>query len=120
MPPTVIVLTLGRRRRSAALAARPAHAINRAPPVCVRETWLLVAVPVGDAPVVLAPLPVLWLCGPPGELRGQPAAVLARAHEAAVTQAAALEHAGIGDVRIDTSGHSVEDVADEIIKRVGW
>jgi adenylylsulfate kinase-like enzyme len=61
--------------------------------------------------------------GPPiaGDvLRGQPAAVLDRAHEAAVVQAAALERANIGDVRIDTDGRSVDDVAHEIIRRAGW
>lgn len=61
--------------------------------------------------------------GPPiagDELRGQPAAVLARAHEAAVAQAAALEHADIGDVRIDTHGRSVEVAAREIVERAGW
>jgi hypothetical protein len=49
--------------------------------------------------------------GPPiagDELRGQPAAVLAQAHEAAVTQAAALGRAGIGDVSVDTDGRSVD------------
>lgn len=61
--------------------------------------------------------------GPPiaGDvLRGQPAAVLAQAHEAAATQAAALEHATIGDVRIDTDGRSVDDITGEIAKRVRW
>ncbi|GAA3348441.1 hypothetical protein GCM10020358_66970 [Amorphoplanes nipponensis] len=61
--------------------------------------------------------------GPPiagDELRGRPAVVLARAREAAVAQAAALESADIGDVRIDTDGRTVEDVADEISKRRGW
>lgn len=61
--------------------------------------------------------------GPPiagDELRGQSAAVLAQAWEAAVAQAAALDRADIGDVLIDTDGHSVKDVADEITKRVGW
>ncbi len=61
--------------------------------------------------------------GPPvaGDvLRGQSAAVLAQAHEAAAMQAAALEHAGIGDVRIDTDGGSVDDVTGEIAERVRW
>jgi hypothetical protein len=61
--------------------------------------------------------------GPPiagDELRGRPAAVLARAHEAAVAQAAALDRADLGDVRIDTDGRSVEDIAQEIIRRAGW
>ncbi|WP_203820228.1 AAA family ATPase [Paractinoplanes ferrugineus] len=61
--------------------------------------------------------------GPPiagDELRGQPAAVLVQAHEAAAVQAAALEHASIGDVRIGTDGRSVVDVVNEITRRVGW
>jgi len=61
--------------------------------------------------------------GPPiagDELRGRPAAVLAQAHQASSTQAVALERAGIGDVRIDTDGRSVEDVAREIARRIRW
>jgi hypothetical protein len=61
--------------------------------------------------------------GPPiagDDLRGQPAAVLDRAHEAAVTQAEALELAGIGDVRIDTDGCTVDDLAQEIVRHSGW
>jgi hypothetical protein len=54
------------------------------------------------------------------ELRGQPAAVLARAHEAAVRQAVALERANIGDVRIDTDGHGVADLTREIVQSIGW
>jgi len=54
------------------------------------------------------------------ELRGQPAVVLAQTHKAAVTQAGALERTDIGDVRVDTDGRSVDDVAREIAKRVGW
>jgi hypothetical protein len=61
--------------------------------------------------------------GPPiaGDvLRGQPSAVLAQAHEAAAIEAAALEHATIGDVRIDTDGRSVHDITADIAKRVRW
>jgi adenylylsulfate kinase-like enzyme len=61
--------------------------------------------------------------GPPiagDALRGQPPAVLAQAHEAAVTQAAALEHTNIGDVCIDTDGRTVDDVTREIAERVDW
>ena len=61
--------------------------------------------------------------GPPitGDvLHGRPAAVLARAHEAAVREAAALDRAGIGDVRIDTDGRAVGDVAEEITGRAHW
>ena len=61
--------------------------------------------------------------GPPiagDELRGQPEPVLDRAHEAAVAQAAALEHTDIGDVRLDTAGRTPDDIATEIAHRVGW
>ncbi|MET8153597.1 hypothetical protein ACIBSW_35850 [Actinoplanes sp. NPDC049668] len=61
--------------------------------------------------------------GPPiagDELRGQAAAVLDRAHEAAVAQAEALEFAGIGDVRIDTDGRTVDDLAQEIVRQCDW
>jgi hypothetical protein len=54
------------------------------------------------------------------QLRGQPAAVLARAHQAAAGQAAALDRADIGGVRIDTDGRSVQQVTREIVERVGW
>ena len=61
--------------------------------------------------------------GPPvagDALRGRPAAVLARAHQAAVAGAAAPDRAGLGDVRIDTDGRSVEALAREITRRAGW
>jgi hypothetical protein len=61
--------------------------------------------------------------GPPiaGDvLRGRPAAVLAEAHAAAVVQAAALDRANLGDVRIDTNGRRVEDIAGDITARAGW
>ncbi|WP_091658367.1 AAA family ATPase [Micromonospora auratinigra] len=61
--------------------------------------------------------------GPPivgDELRGQPAAVLARAREAAVAQAAALDRADLGDLRIDTDGRSAEEIAREVTERAGW
>jgi hypothetical protein len=53
-------------------------------------------------------------------LRGRPPAVLARAHEAAARQAAELDRAAIGDVRVDTGGRSVDAVAGEIVHRLGW
>ncbi|MCI4061190.1 AAA family ATPase [Micromonospora sp. R77] len=61
--------------------------------------------------------------GPPiagDELRGRPPVVLAQAREAAVAQAAALDRADIGDLRIDTDGRSAQDIAQEIITRTGW
>lgn len=61
--------------------------------------------------------------GPPiaGDvLRGQPAAVLDRAYEAAVRQAEALELASVGDVRVDTDGRTVNDIAQAILTRSGW
>ena len=64
------------------------------------------------------------LGGGPGiagdELRGQPTAVLDRAHEAAVAQAGSLERAGIGGVRVDTDGRTVDDLTREIVRSSGW
>jgi hypothetical protein len=60
--------------------------------------------------------------GPPiagDELRGQPAAVLDRAYGAAVAQAAEQERSGVGDVRVDTDGRTVDDLAREIAGRSG-
>lgn len=53
-------------------------------------------------------------------LRGQPRAVLDRAHDAAVAQAAALQRAGLGAVRIDTDGRTADDVTAELVRRSGW
>ncbi|MEV6107967.1 AAA family ATPase [Streptomyces sp. NPDC051940] len=51
----------------------------------------------------------------PGDpLRGQPAARLHRVADRAAAAAAAMEGTGIGDLRIDTDGRSVEGVADAI------
>lgn len=49
------------------------------------------------------------------ELRGQGAAVLDRAHREAVAEAAALERAGLGDVRLGTDGRSPHDLAADIV-----
>ncbi|WP_203831419.1 AAA family ATPase [Actinoplanes palleronii] len=57
--------------------------------------------------------------GPPiaGDvLRGQPERVLKKAHAAAVTEAEALEGAGLGDMRVDTDDHS----AAELARLIGW
>jgi hypothetical protein len=61
--------------------------------------------------------------GPPiagDDLRGQPAAVLDAAHETALTQAEALDRANLGDVRFDTDGRSVDELARKIANSVGW
>jgi hypothetical protein len=61
--------------------------------------------------------------GPPvagDALTGQPLPVLRRAAVRAVADAYALEAAGIGDVRADTDGRSVPDIAQEIVRRVRW
>ncbi|AIV32403.1 hypothetical protein NI25_01750 [Streptomyces sp. CCM_MD2014] len=51
----------------------------------------------------------------PGDpLRGQSVSFLLRVADQAVTSAAVLEDAGIGDLRIDTDGRTVEQVADAI------
>jgi hypothetical protein len=51
----------------------------------------------------------------PGDpLRGQSVTRLLHVADHAVASAASLEDAGIGDLRIDTDGHSVEQVADAI------
>jgi hypothetical protein len=53
-------------------------------------------------------------------LRGQPAAVLDRAHQVAVGQAEALERAGFGDVRVETDGRAVTDLVRQVMTRQGW
>ncbi len=51
----------------------------------------------------------------PGDpLRGQSVTRLLHVADHAVASAASLEDAGIGDLRIDTDGHTVEQVADAI------
>lgn len=55
----------------------------------------------------------------PGDpLRGQSTPQLLRIADHAVASAAALEDAGIGEVRIDTDGHTVEQVADAVLADV--
>jgi broad-specificity NMP kinase len=57
----------------------------------------------------------------PGDpLKGRPAEHLASAADQAAADAAALERAGIGDVRIDTEQRTVEEVVDAIIAETGW
>jgi hypothetical protein len=57
----------------------------------------------------------------PGDpLKGQPAGHLSAFADQAVADAAMLERAAIGDVRIDTDQRAVEQVADAIIAETGW
>jgi hypothetical protein len=61
--------------------------------------------------------------GPPiagDDLRGQLPAAFDRAHRAAVAQAESLERSGIGEIRVDTDGRAVEDLAEEIVRGRGW
>jgi gluconate kinase len=54
------------------------------------------------------------------ELAGQPPAVLRRAADRAAADAKALDDSAIGDLRIDTDGRPVRDIAAEILLRLGW
>jgi hypothetical protein len=54
------------------------------------------------------------------ELVGQPDAVLQRAAERAIADANALDAAAIGDLRIDTDGRSVPDIAQAIANFCRW
>lgn len=57
----------------------------------------------------------------PGDpLKGQPAAYLSSAADQAVADAATLERAEVGEVRVDTDQRTAEDVADAIIAETGW
>ncbi|WDV49616.1 AAA family ATPase [Streptomyces coeruleorubidus] len=57
----------------------------------------------------------------PGDpLRGQPTERLLGVADEAVTTAVTLEDAGIGDLRIDTDGHTADQVADAILARTAW
>jgi hypothetical protein len=57
----------------------------------------------------------------PGDpLFGQPAGRLRQIAGIAAADADALEYAAIGDVRIDTDGRTVEEVADVIAAQAGW
>jgi hypothetical protein len=54
------------------------------------------------------------------ELIGQPAVRLGHFLDQAATEAKMLEHAAIGDLRIDTDDRAVQDIAQEILGRTGW
>ncbi|MER6556507.1 AAA family ATPase [Streptomyces sp. NPDC001027] len=57
----------------------------------------------------------------PGDpMRGQSVAGLLHAADQAVASAAGLEEAGIGHLRIDTDGHTVEQAADAISAHAVW
>ncbi len=53
-------------------------------------------------------------------LRGQPAAVLDQVHQAAVAEAAVLECDGVRDVRVDTNGRTISELAQEVERTIGW
>lgn len=58
---------------------------------------------------------------PGDQLKGQPEAALHRAAAAASARADALEHAAIGDLRIDTDGRTLDDLAAAITTQApGW
>jgi len=57
---------------------------------------------------------------PGDELKGQPAALLRRAADRAVAQAAALESASLGALRVDTTGRPVQDIAAKVLLEAGW
>lgn len=54
------------------------------------------------------------------ELTGQPAELLWHVPARAAAEAESLERAAIGDLRIDTDGRAVQDIAHEILLRTGW
>lgn len=59
--------------------------------------------------------------GMPGdELKGQSSALLRHVADDATADAEALESAAIGDLRIDTDGRPVQNIAQEILLRTGW
>ena len=54
------------------------------------------------------------------ELLGQPATRLCDIADQAAAHAEALDRAGVGDLRVDTDGRPVPDLAAEILARTGW
>jgi broad-specificity NMP kinase len=57
----------------------------------------------------------------PGDpLKGRPAAYLSSVAERATADAEALDRAAVGDLRIDTDGRTVAQVADAIVAATGW
>lgn len=57
----------------------------------------------------------------PGDpLKGLSDVELRAVAELAVTQSEVLDRAAVGDLRVDTDGHTVDQIADEVIARTGW
>jgi predicted ABC-type ATPase len=57
----------------------------------------------------------------PGDpLRGQPAEYLHQVADKAIADAHALDRAGVGSVRIDTTGRSVAEIEDLLAAATGW
>ncbi|MFC6022015.1 hypothetical protein ACFP2T_38360 [Plantactinospora solaniradicis] len=54
------------------------------------------------------------------DLRGRSGTLLRRIVDDATADAEALESAAIGDLRVDTDGRAVQDIAQEILLRTGW
>ncbi|AVT34129.1 hypothetical protein C6361_03435 [Plantactinospora sp. BC1] len=54
------------------------------------------------------------------DLRGQPPARLRQIADAATADADALADAGLGDLRVDTDGRTVSDIAGEVVRHLGW
>ncbi|MDG4787094.1 hypothetical protein O7626_14345 [Micromonospora sp. WMMD1102] len=57
----------------------------------------------------------------PGDaLKGQSAARLRQIAAEAAADAEALEGAAVGDLRVDTDGRTVPDIAREVVRHLGW
>ncbi|MFY1692309.1 hypothetical protein [Plantactinospora sp. WMMB782] len=57
----------------------------------------------------------------PGDaLKGQSTARLRQIADEAAADAEALEGAAVGDLRVDTDGRTVPDIAGEVVRRLGW
>jgi broad-specificity NMP kinase len=57
----------------------------------------------------------------PGDpLKGRPTAHLLRVAGRAAADADTLERAAVGDLRVETDGRTVEEIADAIVARTGW
>ncbi|MBE1488350.1 hypothetical protein [Plantactinospora soyae] len=54
------------------------------------------------------------------DLRGRSGALLRQVVDDATADAESLERTGVGDLRVDTDGRGVPDIAEEILRRVGW
>ncbi|MEN3612992.1 hypothetical protein AAH979_26005 [Plantactinospora sp. ZYX-F-223] len=54
------------------------------------------------------------------DLKGRPAARLRQVADEATAEAEALEAATLGDLRVDTDGRPVPDIAGEVLRRIRW